>query len=65
MKYLNLVHDFFSGLLKRRGFHRLVRIMSGYRFLKDSKSLSRIADVNRALTTQRLEIKEKHLSKII
>lgn len=39
--------------------------MRGYRFLKDSKSLSRIADINRALTTQPLDIKEKCFSKYI
>ena len=39
--------------------------MRGYRFLKDSKSLSRIADINRALTTQPLEIKEERFSKYI
>ena len=39
--------------------------MHGYRFLRDSKSLSRIADNNRALTTQPLNIKEKCFSKHI
>ena len=39
--------------------------MRGYRFLKDSKSLSRIADINRALTTQPLDIKEKRFSKCL
>ncbi len=56
---------FFSKLFMSCGFHRLRRIMRGYRFLKDSETLSLISDVNRALTTQPMEIKEKHLSKYI
>jgi len=56
---------FFSRFIKHRSFHRLRRIMRGYRFLKDSESLSRIADINRALTTQPLNIKEKCYSKYI
>ena len=55
----------FAYLVQRYGSHRLRRIMRGYRFLKDSKSLSQIADVNRELTNQPLKIKEKHLSKHI
>jgi polysaccharide biosynthesis PFTS motif protein len=52
-------------LFKRYGSHRLMRIIRGYRFLKDSKSLSRIADIKRALTTQPLDIKDKHFSRYI
>jgi polysaccharide biosynthesis PFTS motif protein len=51
-----------TNLLKRRGRYRLRRIMRGYRFLKASKSLSRIADINRALTNQRLDINKGHFS---
>ena len=40
-------------------------IMRGYRLLKDSESLSRIADVNRALTNHPLDIKGKHYSKYL
>jgi len=50
---------------KHYGFQRLRRITRGYRILKDSKSLGRIADVKRALTTQPLDIKEKRYSKYI
>lgn len=39
--------------------------MRGYRILKDSKSLGRIADVKRALTTNPLYIKDKHFSKFM
>ena len=56
---------FFSGLLKRCGSHRLMRIMRGYRFLKVSKSLNRIIDIKRAMTTQPLEMKEEQFSKYI
>lgn len=56
---------FFSKLFKRYGYHSLMRMMRGYRFLRESKSLSRIADVNRVLTTQPLDIKEKQFSKYI
>lgn len=55
----------FTYLVQRYGRLRLRRIMRGYRFLKDSKSLNRIGDVNRALTTQRLEIKENRFSKYL
>lgn len=54
-----------TNLIVHRRSHRLRRIMRGYRFLKDSKSLSRIADIKRALTTQPLDIKEKCFSKYI
>ena len=56
---------FLSGLFARCGRQKLRYIMRGYRFLKDSKSLSRIADIKRTLTTQPLDIKEKHYSKYI
>ena len=36
--------------------------MRGYRFLKGSGSMSRIADINRALTTLPLEIPVEHFS---
>jgi polysaccharide biosynthesis PFTS motif protein len=39
--------------------------MRGYRNLRNSDSLDLIADVNRVLTTHRLEIKEDHFSKKI
>jgi len=39
--------------------------MRGYRFLKDSKSLSRIEDIKRALTTQPLDINQKVSSRYI
>lgn len=39
--------------------------MRGYRFLIKSKSLSRIADLNRSLTIQPLDIKVKRFSKYI
>jgi len=39
--------------------------MRGYRFLKESKSLNLIANVNRALTTHKLNIKERHFSRYI
>jgi len=55
----------FSKFFKRCGFHRFVRIMRGYRFLKKSKSLGRILDIKRELTNQRLDIKKKHYSKHI
>jgi len=55
----------FARLFKQYGQRRLRRIMRGYRILKDSNSLGRIADVNRALTTQRLDIMEGHVSKYI
>lgn len=42
-----------------------MRIMRGYRFLKKSELLSLFVDVGRALTTQPLDIKEKHFSKCI
>lgn len=60
-----MTFDFLTGFFKRYSLHCLRLIMRGYRFLKDSKSLSLISDVNRALTTKPLEIKEKHLSKYI
>jgi polysaccharide biosynthesis PFTS motif protein len=44
---------------------RIMRIMRGYRFLKDTKSLSCIADINRALTIQPLDISEQSFSKYI
>jgi polysaccharide biosynthesis PFTS motif protein len=56
---------FFLKLFKHCGVHRLVYMMRSYRFLKDSKSLSRIADINRALTTHALEIRENRFSKYI
>lgn len=57
--------QFYSRLFSRYGFYRLVRIMRGYRKLKDSNSINRIADINRELTTQPLEIKESHFSELI
>ena len=51
--------------ISRLHCRRLRRLMRGYRNLKDSISLGRIADVKRALTTQRLEIKDKRFSKVI
>jgi len=51
--------------ISRLRCRHLRRIMRGYRNLKDSNSLGRIADVKRALTTQRLEIKDKRFSKFI
>jgi polysaccharide biosynthesis PFTS motif protein len=56
---------FFSKFFKRYGYHCLMRIMRGYRHLKDSKSLSRITDINRALTILSLDIKVKRCSKWI
>lgn len=60
-----MIFRFFSRLFKRHVCNRIRRIMRGYRFLKDSNSLSRIADINRALTTQPLDIKEKRFSKYV
>jgi len=39
--------------------------MRGYRFLKKSQSLGRIAEVNRGLTIRPLDIKEKRFSKFL
>ena len=55
----------FSKLFKRRGRRRLRRIMRGYRFLKNSQSLGRIAEVNRTLTIRPLDINEKRFSKFL
>lgn len=55
----------FTYLVRRYGRHRIRRLMRGYRFLRNSKSLNRIADINRALTTQPLKIKENRFSKYI
>ncbi|MBI9082631.1 MAG: polysaccharide biosynthesis PFTS motif protein [Desulfobacterales bacterium] len=60
-----MANNYFTRFVKRRGCRRLRRIMRGYRFLKKSKSLNRISDINRALTSQPLDIKEKQLSKFI
>lgn len=56
---------FFSGLLKRCNSRRLMRIMRGYRNLKDSNSQGLIADVNRTLMAQPLDINKKRFSKHI
>ena len=60
-----MIYDLFSRGFRNCGCRRLRRIMRGYRFLKDSKSLSRIADIKRALTIQPLDIKQKVFSKYI
>ena len=54
-----------TNLIERRGRSRLRRIMRGYRFLRDSKSLSRIGDIKRALTIQSLDTKQNVYSKYV
>lgn len=56
---------FFSRPFKRYGRNRLLRIMRGYRYLKDSQSLSLIANINRELTAQPLNINKELFSEYI
>lgn len=51
-----------SGMMKRIQRTRLRRIMRGYRMLKQSGQLDRIAVVKQALTAQRLELLRPHFS---
>lgn len=58
-------HLLTSKYFKKCGFRRLIRIMRGYKILKDSNSLNLIAAINRSLTSQRLEITDHYFSKNI
>jgi len=62
---MKMKFQFCSRAIARFRCRRLRRIMRGYRFLRDSKSLSRIGEIKSALSKQPLDIKQKAFSKYI
>jgi polysaccharide biosynthesis PFTS motif protein len=54
-----------TDLLQRNGYRRLRRVMRGYRYLKESNQLGRIARVKEALTNSRLTGCEARTSELI